>query len=213
VTPLPSHHVFDPPERFLVEAVGEPGERAFFLRAGGDGDAVAVGVEKEEVAALAEGLEVLLAEVRRAGVAPVGDDSAAGELAAPLNVPIEPAFVVDRLTLAWDGESVIVEAAATAPARVADDEGLDDDDDRLPEDVADEAAVLAELDIDFDDVEIPEEFGERDEPIALLRVRLSAAQAAAFTRQARDAVRGGRRPCPLCGEPAGPQGHFCARLN
>jgi uncharacterized repeat protein (TIGR03847 family) len=211
---LPSHHVFDPPDSFLVEAVGEPGAREFFLRAGGDGDAVAVGVEKEEVAALAEGLEVLLDEVRRAGQAPSGaESSAALGLAVPLGAPLEAAFVVDRLTLAWDGESVIVEAAATAPPRVADDDGLDDAHDRLPEEVADEAAILAELDTDFDDVEIPEEFGERDEPIALLRVRLSAAQAAAFTRQAREAVAAGRQPCPLCGQPAGPQGHFCARLN
>jgi len=47
----------------------------------------------------------------------------------------------------------------------------------------------------------------------VLRVRLSAAQARAFTRRAKRVVAAGRRPCYLCGLPLDPSGHRCPRLN
>src|SRR5262249_44541228 len=104
------HHDFPTPERFVVGTVGEPGQRASYLQALADGLAVTVGVEKAEVAALAEGLVVLLDEVRRAGRAPLRSEvnKAAGSWSGGLAAPVEPAFVLDRLTLAWDGEWVVV---------------------------------------------------------------------------------------------------------
>ena len=68
--------VFDPPERFVVGTVGQPGERTFFLQARASGQTVTVGLEKAEVSALAEGLATLLGQLGRTqGVAvPVGGE-------------------------------------------------------------------------------------------------------------------------------------------
>ncbi|MEV4461951.1 DUF3090 family protein, partial [Microbispora sp. NPDC049633] len=53
---------------------------------------------------------------------------------------------------------------------------------------------------------------DRPEP-AVLRVRISAAAARAFSRRALEVVAAGRPPCPLCGRPLDPEGHICVRLN
>lgn len=54
---------FDPPGRFTVGAMGEPGHRVFYLQAFGDGTEVAVKCEKQQALALAEGLVKLLADL------------------------------------------------------------------------------------------------------------------------------------------------------
>lgn len=106
---------YDPPERFVAGAVGQPGSRAFFLQARGPGRLTTVGLEKFQVAALADRLDDLLDEVlRRSGgapevpaVAPVGltDND-------PLDVPISEDFKVGTMTLAWDADAaqVVIEA-------------------------------------------------------------------------------------------------------
>lgn len=48
---------------------------------------------------------------------------------------------------------------------------------------------------------------------AVLRVRITAAAARAFSRRAIQVVRQGRPPCPLCGLPLDPSGHVCPRQN
>jgi len=210
-----THHVFESPERFVVGTVGEPGSRAFFLQAKAGGVAVTVGVEKAEVAALAEGLTVLLGEVRkaegRAARPPQRDDADPAPLDGGDDGDLEADFTLDRLTVAWDGESVVVEAAATAPPTAPDDvltaEPMSD------EEAADVAAVLAELDAELDDVDVPDELDDLDQPVASLRVRLTLEQAHAFVHRAEAVVSAGRKPCVLCGRPNGPEGHLCPRLN
>ncbi len=46
-----------------------------------------------------------------------------------------------------------------------------------------------------------------------VRVFLSLVQARAFATRAERVLSAGRRPCPLCKEPLGPQGHICPRQN
>jgi len=208
-----THHVFETPERFVVGTVGQPGAREFYLQARADGRAVTVGVEKAEVAALAEGLTVLLSEVRKGGAAALRGVPSVdrGPLEGVAEGAVEADFTLDRLTVAWDGKTVVVEAAATAPAT-----GLDDE---LPaevlsdEEAADVAAVLAELDAELADVDVPEELDDLDQPVASLRVRLTLEQAYAFVSRAEAVVAAGRQPCVLCGRPDDPQGHACPRLN
>lgn len=48
--------------------------------------------------------------------------------------------------------------------------------------------------------------GEDDPAIAVLRVRISPAQARAFAERALKVVAAGRPPCPLCGLPSTPRG-------
>lgn len=213
---MQAHHVFESPDRFVVGTVGEPGQREFYLQARGDGTAVTVAVEKAEVAALAEGLSHLMFEIRRSGgPAPTRPDPSLDVAALEaVGGEVSPDFVLNRLTVAWDGESVVIEAASTEPATGPDDfVGSPVSD----EDAADAAAVLAELDRDFDDLDLPEEFSDLDQPVASLRVRLSLGQAASFISRANDVVGAGRRslliPCALCGQQVDPAGHACARLN
>jgi uncharacterized repeat protein (TIGR03847 family) len=101
-------HLFDPPARFVVGTVGQPGERTFFLQASGGGRTVSVALEKAQVAVLADRLGALIDNIRRTtGLAttPVEDT-------APLDTPVEEEFRVGSMGLAWDpdDERIVVEA-------------------------------------------------------------------------------------------------------
>jgi uncharacterized repeat protein (TIGR03847 family) len=52
-----------------------------------------------------------------------------------------------------------------------------------------------------------------DDGPAVLRVRITAEVARAFSRRAIKVVQQGRPPCPLCGQPLDPAGHVCPRQN
>lgn len=124
-------YVFEAPERFVVGAVGLPGERAFYLQATARGRTVTVGLEKAEVTALADGLIVLLDEVRRSQPDAVPDATTYLDR-APLDAPVEEDFRLGQLTVSWDGRRVLVEAAGMAvggmvggPAPAVDPSGLD----------------------------------------------------------------------------------------
>jgi uncharacterized repeat protein (TIGR03847 family) len=176
--------VFDLPDRFATGTIGEPGNRSFFLQAREGGRVVSVGLEKAQVAVLAERLGRLLVELDKRGIAedasaPIQPDE------RPLDEPLNEAFRATTLTLGWDGdaEKILIEARA---------QGDDDEE-------AEEAAA----DIDDDDEDGPD----------LLRVHLSADAARGFVERAFRVIRAGRPPCPLCGNPLDPGGHICPRKN
>jgi uncharacterized repeat protein (TIGR03847 family) len=174
---------YDPPERFIAGTVGQPGERTFYLQASGGGRVTSVALEKGQVSQLAERLDELLDEVLR---------RSSGEAAIP----------------------------ATAPSGLSDDGPLD-----LPlmEEFRVGAIALAwDHDADRVIIEAQEETDEPVEPLtedvpddgpAILRVRITAASARAFSRRALQVVGQGRPPCPLCGLPLDPAGHVCPRQN
>src|SRR5262245_3361354 len=121
--------IFDTPDRFVADAVGEPGQRAFFLQAAKGRNVVTVALEKAQVAVLAERLSALLDEIERRGVdLPIGTEDPTGE---GLQQPLIEAFRVGTMTLAWDGssESVLVEArAVTEDDETEGVEAVEDDD-------------------------------------------------------------------------------------
>jgi uncharacterized repeat protein (TIGR03847 family) len=178
---------YDPPDRFVAGAVGQPGSRTFFLQARGQGRMTTVGLEKFQVAVLADRLDELLDEVlrRSGGTAPV-PAMAPVELADkdPLDLPIDEDFRVGTMALAWDPDTsqVVIEAQEVS--------GDDEEEDTEP--------VIA-------DPDQPES--------TVLRVHISAAAARAFTQRALEIVAAGRPPCPLCGQPLDAEGHICVRLN
>jgi uncharacterized repeat protein (TIGR03847 family) len=188
-------YIFDPPDRFVAGAVGEPGDRVFFLQAREGRRVVSVALEKVQVAVLAERLGALLEELGRRGVPevelegePGEPELAAGLADAPddvgvLDEPLNEAFRAGSLTLGWDGGAgrVLVEARA----QDEDGEAIDPDED------------------DDEDEDGPD----------LLRVRMTAAAARGFVERAARVVAGGRPPCPLCGAPLDPLGHICPRRN
>lgn len=104
---------FDRPERCVVGTVGQPGEREFFLQVRDPRRLVSVSIEKEQVSVLAERLDLLLDEVEEVtGDVFSASTSTFAEDFAGLDLPIEPAFRVGTMALAWDGadSSVVIEA-------------------------------------------------------------------------------------------------------
>jgi len=176
---------FDHPDRFAAGALGEPGNRAFYLQARQDRATVTVAIEKTQVAALAQRLgELLLAvgeedegvDLTAAGTA----DAAGAPQPTGLEQPFVELFQVGLIAIGWDPE----QSALLVEAR--------------PIDAAGEYPEVAD-----DDPEGPD----------LVRVRLSRRQARQFTIGASALVAAGRPACPFCGQPLDPAGHFCPRMN
>jgi uncharacterized repeat protein (TIGR03847 family) len=174
---------YDPPDRFVAGTVGQPGERTFYLQASAGGRVTSVALEKVQVSLLAERLDELLDEVLRRG-----SDDAPGPAAAPSGPADDGPLDLPLL------EDFRVGAIALA---------WDRDDERVvieaQEDTESPVEPLAD--------DVPE-----DGP-GVLRVRITAAMARAFSQRAIRVVSQGRPPCPLCGLPLGSDGHVCPRQN
>ena len=105
---------FDPPDRFLAGTVGEPGDRSFYLQARKGDTLVTVGVEKAQVAVLAQRMEDLLEAVE----APAPENA---EEIGELEEPVVELFRIGAMALAWDATSgAIVIEAQTPTADEAD---------------------------------------------------------------------------------------------
>ena len=109
---MPSREL-DPVTRLTADAVGEPGQRTFYLQAASGADQVTLLVEKEQVRRLAENLETWLPELAAGRPEdPVeAAEAEAGELA--LAEPLEPDFRVGQLSLSYDEERDRVLVIAT----------------------------------------------------------------------------------------------------
>ncbi|MGN0063849.1 MAG: DUF3090 domain-containing protein [Nocardioides sp.] len=120
-------HSYDPPERFVVGTVGEPGQRVFYLQARTGTRLTTVAVEKQQVIALAERVDELLDELMAQApnealipaVTPfdLKDD-------APLEHPLEEDFRGGTMTLSWDvgTEQVVVEVFSLTPGEDPDED-------------------------------------------------------------------------------------------
>jgi uncharacterized repeat protein (TIGR03847 family) len=186
---------FDPVDSIAAGAVGEPGQRAFYIQAEKDGRVLSVLVEKQQVAMLAERVRLLLEQVETQfpgeSEVPAGPAAEAGEVQGD---PV-PLFRAVAIGIGFDpARRLMVLELHERP--MADDEDDDEDDD----DESDEA---------FDD---PALAGDEAEGY-LARLYFTAAQARAMASRGSAAVESGRPPCPLCGGPLDPSGHVCPRLN
>lgn len=103
---------------------------------------------------------------------------------------------------------------ALAPADLTDDAPLDqpiDEDFRVGtitlgwDSEASRVVIEAQEILDEEELDLPDP--------AVLRVRITAGAARAFSRRALQLVAAGRPPCPLCGQPLDAEGHICVRLN
>jgi uncharacterized repeat protein (TIGR03847 family) len=183
----PLVHGFDPPERFVAGTVGTPGQRTFFLQARSGARITSVGLEKQQVAVLAERIDELLDEVMSSeqntalipAVAPLDLDDK-----DPLEQPIEEEFRAGTMTLAWEpkAERVVIEVFPYTEAAVVSPEQLDED-------------------------------LEEPEPDEVFVVRITAGAARAFVKRAATLIEAGRPGCPFCGNPIDPDGHLCVRAN
>jgi uncharacterized repeat protein (TIGR03847 family) len=180
---------FETPDRFVCGSVGEPGQRTFFLQAVKGRQVVSVALEKAQVAVLAERLALLLLRLREQGIAAAEGTSvriAPPDEPATLAEPLIEEFRVGSMVLAWDAarERVVVEAHEISEA---DADAESDEDEPLPDDA--------------------------DDGPDLVRVHLLPTEVQDFVAGAVAVIQAGRPPCPNCGEPLDPTGHFCARRN
>jgi uncharacterized repeat protein (TIGR03847 family) len=97
--------IFDDPDRFVAGTIGEPGDRSFYLQARKGGALVSVGIEKVQVAALAQRLDDLLDAVEAPSVDVSADEH-------DLEQPVVELFRVGAMALAWDADTgaVVIEA-------------------------------------------------------------------------------------------------------
>lgn len=102
---------FDSPDRFVVDALGPPGERTFYLQARKGGAIVSVSLEKTQVVALATRMEQLLGIIE-----PGAEEGSTSDDDRPLDEPVVDLFRVGPLALSWDAgdERVVVEAQPLA---------------------------------------------------------------------------------------------------
>lgn len=189
-------HRHDPPDRFVVGTVGEPGQRTFFLQARTGRLVTSVSLEKEQAAILAERIAVLLDELVRTGDVSAADASAVGVDVDPLEQPLVEEFRVGTMTLSWDpqDERVVIEAFPVGQGEPPDVDSADPDADV-------EAPVEPEAEPDAEGV------------TEVFVVRLSPRTARAFAGRAESVISAGRPPCPFCGQPLDVSGHLCPRSN
>lgn len=185
---------FDRPDSFVCGAIGQPGQRTFFIQAAKGDRVVSVALEKAQVAVLAERVATLLLALRQSGVTiddePLGPPPDLGE-------PIVEQFRVGTLTLGWNADRgrVVIEARELG-ADEEDDENLEEQEATAPY-AAPGPPVASDL----------SEGGD------VVRVQLEPRAALEFASAAVAVVQAGRPPCPQCGAPLDPTGHFCPRRN
>jgi uncharacterized repeat protein (TIGR03847 family) len=176
-------YTYDPPDRFVAGTVGQPGERTFYLQASGNGRVTSVALEKIQVSRLAERLDELLDDELR---------NSAGKSSVPA---VAPAGLADDAPL----DLPLLEDFRVGVIALA----WDADGER----VVIEAQEESETPVEYLSDDVPE-----DGP-GVLRVRITAAAARAFSHRALQVVSQGRPPCPLCGLPLDASGHICPRQN
>lgn len=177
-------------DRITAGAVGEPGERTFFLQARQGDRSVTILVEKEQVELLGTSILEILATVGRE----TGEGPPSEELG--LEPPLEPLWRAGRLSIGYAEERdlMLLEIEELVELEDEQDEAEDEADDE-PED---DTAPVGET--------------EGPEPD---RVRLWATreQMFALARHGAAVAERGRPRCRFCGNPIDPEGHMCPAMN
>jgi uncharacterized repeat protein (TIGR03847 family) len=195
---------FDPPDRFVAGAVGQPGQRTFFLQAVKGGQVVSVALEKAQVAVLAERVATLLLALRQRGVE-IGEENLTNS--PQLAEPVVEEFRVGTLTLRWDPDREVVVIEAHEIGDV--DDGEEEEEAEAADAELSDADQLRAAIAQIAEVEATETGLDLD----VVRVQLEPDAALEFASGAVAVVQAGRPPCPMCGEPLEPTGHFCTRRN
>jgi uncharacterized repeat protein (TIGR03847 family) len=174
-----------PVDRITADAVGEPGQRTFYLQVRAGADLITVVVEKEQVVLLSQSVLELLADVPLETGALDGTDLA-------LEEPIDPRFRAGRLSIGYDPDQdrFLLEITEYDPA----DEDEDDD-------ATTEEDLIRSL---------TEELADDRETI---RLWASREQMLALSRRGAEVAERGRPTCRFCGNPIDPEGHVCPATN
>jgi uncharacterized repeat protein (TIGR03847 family) len=183
---MPEPIELDPVETLGTGAIGEPGQRVFYIQARNEEAQLTVVLEKEQVELLAR--EAVSFLDRIADEYPE-DAVALPPTTAELREPTVPLFRARLIALGFDPERELV--LIELRERPSDDE--DDDTPSPPLTTEDE--------------------GEEDAEGYVARIYATRPQVRAMAARGVEAVAGGRPPCPLCEMPMDPAGHRCPRWN
>jgi uncharacterized repeat protein (TIGR03847 family) len=177
-------------DRITAGAVGEPGERTFFLQARQGDRSVTILVEKEQVELLGTSILEILATVGRE----TGEGPPSEELG--LEPPLEPLWRAGRLSIGYAEERDLMLLEIEELVELEDEP--DDDQDEADDGHEDDTAAVAETEgLEPDRVRL---WATREQMFALARHGAAVAER-------------GRPRCRFCGNPIDPEGHMCPAMN
>ncbi|MEZ5350379.1 MAG: DUF3090 family protein [Microthrixaceae bacterium] len=174
-------------DAFVPGAVGEPGDRTFYLQARAGEQVISLRCEKQQVGMLGRYLTQLAEAI---GPVEVERD------VVGLVEPVQEHWTVGQLSVGVDEANGRI--LVTAEELVAEELEMGDDTEDL------DPELLATLMQAADEL-----LGEPAEA----RFVLSPGQALAFGERAEELLSAGRPACRLCGAPMDPEGHACPRWN
>jgi len=179
------YYEFEDVDLFTTGALGEPGQRTFYLQAQSGRQRVAVKCEKQQVAAIVQYLRRVLNDLPPAEDRPLDNT-------LHLRQPVDQAFVLGPIGLGYDRSSdrlvvQLEEIGSDVEVEDADDETL--------------AAIEAAR----------EALGASGD--GRVRLYVTRGQAQAFCDHADAVIAAGRPDCQWCGLPIDPDGHTCPRMN
>ncbi len=127
---------FEDADGFATGAIGQPGDRTFYVQVRGDGRTVSIKCEKQQVAALAEYLRGMLADMPDTG-------TAVDTTSASLVNPVEQDFVLGSVGLGVDRPNMRMVVQLEEMVLVDEDE--EDIFDLLDEDEEDEESTVVRV--------------------------------------------------------------------
>jgi uncharacterized repeat protein (TIGR03847 family) len=170
-------------DRITAGAVGEPGERTFYLQARTGAELVTLILEKQQVELLSASILDILSRVgKETGEGPTEEE-------LELEEPLEPVWRVGRLSIGYEEERdrMVLELEELVP---------DDEDEEGDEGAVETEGVLPDL----------------PEPDRI-RMWATREQMLALSRQVATVAAAGRPRCEFCGNPIDPEGHTCPAMN
>jgi uncharacterized repeat protein (TIGR03847 family) len=177
---------FEHLDSFVPGAIGEPGDRTFYLQARVGEQVVSLRCEKQQVGMLGR----YLAQLAEA-LGPVEPDRDV----VGIIEPVQEQWTVGQLSVGVD--EVNGRILVTAEELLVEQVEIEGGDDLADEEL--EALLETAGDLMGDPAEA--------------RFVLTAGQAVAFGERAEELLAAGRPPCRLCGAPMDPEGHACPRWN
>jgi uncharacterized repeat protein (TIGR03847 family) len=178
----------DPVDALATGAIGEPGQRAFYIQARKESAQLTVLVEKEQVAHLAAEAVAFLDRLAPEYPEDASETQRVDPQSTALTAPTDPLFRARLIGLGFDPERKMV--VIELHERTTDDEDEDEDEDEEPADPAEEALTGF-----------------------VVKLVATRPQVRAMAARGVEAVAAGRPACPLCEQPMDPDGHICPRWN
>jgi uncharacterized repeat protein (TIGR03847 family) len=184
-------------------AVGDPGEREFFLQARTESAQLTVLVEKEQVALLATEAVAFLDRIAEDYPEESVEPREPVFRQAGLREPTVPLFRARLIGLGFDPERQMVLIELRERSSEDEEEG---------EALAPQAEEVTPDLPDLPDVTVADPTDEEEEGY-VARIYATRGQVRAMAAKGAEAVAAGRPLCPLCDMPMDPAGHRCPRWN